>query len=80
MRSATKMNLYYCKRDKIVLMYDPLLSRCFINMMFTRLVIGCYNNTTEVLQSINYNDMVGLLDEQQQTFSSGITFEYNGED
>ena len=29
-----------CKRDKIILRYDPLLSRCFITIVFTRLVIG----------------------------------------
>ena len=62
--STVEVNLCCCKRDKSVLRYDPLLSRCFIIIMFTLLVIGYNNDTTEFLQSTNHNVMVDFLDEK----------------
>ena len=47
---------------------------------FTRLVIGDDNAAMVVLQSMNHNDMCFFFAEQQQTISSDIIFEYNGED
>ena len=79
-RSAAEVNLCRCERDRIVLRYDPLLSRCFTTINFTRLVIGDVNDATEVLQLINHNDMVDLITEKQQTISFGIICEYNGKD
>ena len=80
MRPASEVNLCCYKIDRIVLRYDSLLSRCFITILFTWLVIGDDNDETEALQSINHNAMVYLLAGRQQTISSGIIFEYNGED
>ena len=64
-----------CKRDKIVLRYYPLPSRCFIKIVFTQLVIGDDDDTMEVLQLINHSSMVDLLAKQQQDIQTDTAFE-----
>ena len=48
-RFALEVNFCHCKRDRIVLRYDPLLSRFFVTIVCTQLVIGDNNDVTEVL-------------------------------
>ena len=67
------------RRDKIVIRYDHLLSRCFITIVFTRLVVGYNNDTMKVLQLINHNAMVDFLVKHQQYIQNGTVFEYNGD-
>ena len=66
MKSDSEQILCCCKRDRIVLRYDTLLSRYFITIVFTQLVIGDDDDSIEVMHLISYNTMVDLLVEHQQ--------------
>jgi hypothetical protein len=68
------------KRDKIVFRYDPLLSKCFITIVYTPLVIGENDDAMHVLRSINHNVMVDLLTAQQCVIAPYSKFSYNGKE
>ena len=69
-----------CTRDKIVFRYDPLLSKCFITIVYTPLVIGENDDAMHVLRSINHNVMVDLLTSQQCVIEPYSKFSYNGKE
>ena len=66
------------KRDKIVLRYDPIVSKCYITIVFTRLVISDDEDALHVLRSINHNTMVELLTKQQCVISLFSRFQFEG--
>ena len=70
--------LCHRKRDKIVFRYDPLLSKCFITIVYTPLVIGENDDAMHVLRSIKHNTMVDLLTSQQCVIQLWSKFSYNG--
>ena len=72
--------LCHRKRDKIVFRYDPLLSKCFITIVYTPLVIGENDDAMHVLRSINHNTMVDLLTSQQCVIQLWSKFSYNGKE
>ena len=66
------------KRDKIVLRYDPIVSKCYITIVFTRLVISDNEDALHVLRSLNHNTMVELLTRQQCVIVQYCCFEFEG--
>ena len=68
------------KRDKIVLWYDPIISKCYITIVFTRLVIGKDDDALHVLRSINHNTMVDLVTAQQYVIEQYSRFEFDGKE
>ena len=66
------------KRDKIVLRYDPIVSKCYITIVFTRLVISDDEDALHVLRSINHNTMVDLLTKQQCVIVPYSRFQFEG--
>ena len=66
------------KRDKIVLRYDPIVSKCYITIMFKRLVIGDDDDTLHVLRPINHNTMVDLSTAQQCVIGQYSRFQFDG--
>ena len=66
------------KRDKIVLRYDPIVSKCYITIVFTRLVISDDEDALHVLRSINHNTMVDLLTAQQYVIGQYSRFQFDG--
>ena len=66
------------KRDNIVLRYDSIVFKCYITIVFTRLVISDDKDALHVLRSINHNTMVELLTKQQCVISLFSRFQFEG--
>ena len=63
-KTDDKHALCRCKRDKIVLWYYPIVSKCYITIV-ARLVIGDNDDALHVMRSINHHTIVDLLTMQQ---------------